>query len=145
MTYDPTLTAKENDEARSSGSVYTIEVKLQKSRFERFKAILNDISMDEHSVKSFYYGMKANLLYVVSGVIGLVTLTLWEPNLSIRSITLRAKHSSIAREHKLEAEKERVAKETALIEAIKEESKPKEPELSDEEKMEDWLKRYKES
>lgn len=145
MAYDPTLTPKEQDEARTSGSVYTVEVQLKKTKVDRMKEIVSNISMDEDSVKAFYYGMKANLLHIVSGVVGILTLTLWEPNLAIRYITLNAKHSAIARQRRIKAEAERAARQQALVDAIKDESKEKEPELSDDEKMEDWLRKYKES
>lgn len=147
MTYDPTLTPKEQDEQKDApqgGATYRIEYRENKTLMGRIKTIINSINTDADSIKTFYYAMKSSLLYVAQGLVGLVTLTLWQPNWTTRAITLRAKHSQMARATRNKKEQAKYEASMALVDAIKAETTEKVPELSADEKMEEWIRKFKE-
>lgn len=140
MTYDPTMTPKQAEEAEKS--TVTINVGVAKTPLERLKTFFSKVSFDKDTLKMFAYKMQLQLGYILQGLVGLITLTIYTPTLTYTANCNIAKQKFVMR-RKLEEKQALEADGEEKSEAPSQKSDKSEKKDKFQE-MEDWLKSYTE-
>jgi hypothetical protein len=149
MSYDPTVKPVDMDseveEAVKKGDgLYEVQVSLKKTKMELLKTYINSIrSIDKHDMRVLGYGMWLNAAYVLYGLLGLITLTWYQPIrlTAIPSLKLSRELARVGAIRKQAKEREEQLKKEQEIEAVIA-NKPTHPQVIEDD-METWMKKMR--
>jgi hypothetical protein len=149
MSYDPTVKPVDMDSeveeaVKKDDGLYEVKVSLKKTKMELLKTYINSIrSIDKHDMRVLGYGMWLNAAYVLYGLLGLITLTWYQPIrlTAIPSLKLSRELARVGAIRKQAKEREeQLKKEQELEEVIA--NKPTDPQEVEDD-METWMKKMR--
>lgn len=134
--YDPTKTTKETEEAQKDGTIkVTVSIREKKTVKERLSETINKLkNIKREDFIVFVCAMRLSSMYVLQGLVGVFTFTIYQPNWTYKS-SLKLSTALADQRNIKNEQKEKQEKENEEIEIQK--KRPKD--------MEEWLKRLQEN